>query len=141
MRKYRSPDVKVTSCSDPCRHEAAEVGGSAGRLAPRPRRQDAAQEEDGVQEEDDDAVRSSEGGKETVWEQKEEEVAAAVICSGPGTALSPAWWTMRPDLAPGCRRSPPTRWTCSKLGGNRLFNRRARWKIKFINVCLRTSNC
>lgn len=92
------------------------MGGSAGRLAPRPRRQDAAQEEDGVQEEDD-GVRSGEGGKETVWEQKEEEVAA-VVCSGPGPALSPAQWTRRPDLAPGCRRSPPTRWTCSKLGGN-----------------------
>lgn len=63
-----------TSCSC-CRSEAVEVGGSARRLDPRPRRQNAAQEEDRVQEEED--VRPSEDGGQDVQEQQEE-VAAAV---------------------------------------------------------------
>lgn len=59
----------LTHYSDPRRSEAAEVGGSARRLDPRPRRQDHAPEEDHVQQE------------EVVWEQEEEEVAAR-CCGG-----------------------------------------------------------
>ena len=52
------------------------MGGPAGRLDPRPRREDAAQEEG--HDEEEEAVRP----RETVWGEGEEEVAAAV---GSGT--------------------------------------------------------
>lgn len=57
------------------------MGGSARRLDPRPRRQDAAQEEDHVEEEE--GVRPSEDGRKDV--QEEEEVAAAE--SGPASSV------------------------------------------------------
>lgn len=77
-----------------CRPEAAEVGGSARRLDPRPRRQDAAQEEDHVPEEEDQ-VQPGEGGRKDVRE--EEEVTAvchsavggtSVLFGGPGLVVS-----------------------------------------------------
>lgn len=97
------------------------MGGSARRLDPRPRHQDAAQEEDDVQEEED--VRADEGGREDVREQEEEEVAAAVHPSVVVDfklthTFSPAWSTRPRGLSLGRRRPPPTRWTGSKLGGN-----------------------
>lgn len=98
------------------------MGGSARRLDPRPRHQDAAQEEDDVQEEED--VRPDEGGREDVREQEEEEVAAAVRPSVVVDfelthTFSPAWSTRPRGLSLERRRPPPTRWTGSKLGGNR----------------------
>ncbi len=112
----RPSHVCLSVC--PCRPEAAEVGGSARRLDPRPRRQDSAQEEGGVQEEED--VRPSEDGRQDVREQEEEEVAAGVWLAD---GLSPVWTPRFRGLSPGCRRRPPTRWTCSKLGGNRRVSR------------------
>lgn len=67
----------LTPDSDPRRSEAAQVGGSARRLDPRPRRQDAAPEEDHVQQEE--VVRPSQDGKQDVREQEE---VAAVRCCG-----------------------------------------------------------
>lgn len=75
----------------PVRCEAAEVGGSAGRLDPGPRREVPAQEEDLLQEEEDDAA-PDEGWRKKLWE---EEVAAgvcprapSVLSGGPGLVVS-----------------------------------------------------
>lgn len=77
-----------------CRPEAAEVGGSARRLDPGPRRQDVAEEEGHVPEEEDH-VQPGEGGRKDVRE--EEEVAAvcqsdvggtSVLFGGPGLVVS-----------------------------------------------------
>lgn len=54
------------------------MGGSARRLDPQPRRQDAAPEEDDVQQEED--IRPSQDRKQDVQKQEEEEVA--VRCCG-----------------------------------------------------------
>lgn len=76
-----------------CRPEAAEVGGSARRLDPRPRRQDDAQEEDHVPEEEDH-VWPGEGGRKDVRE--EEEVGAVTrLEAGPQSCLaSQASWSL-----------------------------------------------
>lgn len=104
----------------PHRPEAVEVGGASRRLDPRPRREDAAQKEDHVQQEED--VRSTQGRRQQdTWEQEEEEVAAAVclwIFKLIDT-FNPVWPTRLHGLSLGCLGPPPTRWTGSKLGGNR----------------------
>lgn len=119
----------------PRRPEAAEVGGSPRRLDPRPRRQDAAQEEDHVQQEE--GVRPSAGGRQDVREQEEEEVAAAVcvlVDFKLADTFSPVWPPRLRGLSLGCRRPPPTRWTGSKLGGNRRAE--TGFQIKHTLCCL-----
>lgn len=78
-----------------CRPEAAEVGGSARRLDPRPRRQDAAQEEDHVPEEEDH-VQPGEGGRKDVRE--EEEVAGNSAVGGTSVLFGgPSLVVLLPD--------------------------------------------
>lgn len=107
-----------------CRSEAAEVGGSARRLAARPRRQDAAQEEEQVQQDEGDVGRSQDG-RQDVGEEEE-------VDDDDDGPFSPAWTTRPPGLALGCRRFPPTRWTCSKLGGSRKWLMKRRQVYLFL---------